>query len=56
MISNSISPNTAIAVRVTVQVRRVSACVKPLMRLKIQKPLSFIHDDVDAPNPIASIT
>jgi hypothetical protein len=25
------------------------------MRLKIQKPLSFIHDDVVAPKPIASM-
>ena len=46
-------PNTAIAISNTLQVLSVSFSVKPLSRCTTQKPLSFIHDNVMEPKPIA---
>ena len=46
-------PNTEMAVNITVQVRNVSASVIPLSRFTTQNPLSFIHDVVNAPKPMA---
>ena len=37
----------------TVQLRRVSRSVKPLRRPITQNPLSFIHEQIIAPKPIA---
>jgi phospholipase/lecithinase/hemolysin len=51
--SVTISPATELTVTTTVQLFSVSFSVKPLNLLTTQNPLSFIHDKIIAPNPIA---
>ena len=50
------SPTTPIRLIIALAVRRVWISLKPVMRLMIQKPLSFIHGIGFEPQPIASAT
>src|SRR5690606_15492750 len=49
----SIKPIIETANAVTVHVERVSRSVNPDKRLTTQNPLSFIHEMLNEPNPIA---
>jgi hypothetical protein len=53
--NNSVNPRPASATitRRIVQDFSASTSVKPLIRAKIQKPLSFIHEPTSEPVPMA---